>query len=84
MFTTGDPSGKITYLIHFSDIYNKGNLTMKTYKTIVTTLSVFTIFGTVYVGNGSAHCDTLDGPVVAMARIALDKSDVTPLRRIRL
>ena len=79
MFTTGDPSGKITYLIHFSDIYNKGNLTMKTYKTIVTTLSVFTIFGTVYVGNGSAHCDTLDGPVVAMARIALDKGDVTPL-----
>ena len=34
---------------------------MKAYKTIVTTLSVFTILGTVYVGNGSAHCDTLDG-----------------------
>jgi hypothetical protein len=26
-----------------------------------------------------AHCDTLDGPVVETARIALDKGDVTPL-----
>lgn len=26
-----------------------------------------------------AHCDTLDGPVVATARTALDKGDVTPL-----
>ena len=52
---------------------------METYKTILTTLSVFTILSIVYVGNGSAHCDTLDGPVVAMARIALDKGDVTPL-----
>jgi len=52
---------------------------MKTYKTILTTLFVFTILSIVYVGNGSAHCDTLDGPVVAMARIALDKGDVTPL-----
>ena len=52
---------------------------MKTYKTIMTTLSVFTILSIVYVGNGSAHCDTLDGPVVAMAQIALDKGDVTPL-----
>jgi hypothetical protein len=26
-----------------------------------------------------AHCDTLDGPVVADARAALDKSDVTPV-----
>ena len=26
-----------------------------------------------------AHCDTLDGPVVATARIALDTGDVTPL-----
>lgn len=26
-----------------------------------------------------AHCDTLDGPVVATARLALDKSDVTTL-----
>ena len=27
----------------------------------------------------SAHCDTLDGPVVATARTALDREDVTPL-----
>lgn len=26
-----------------------------------------------------AHCDTLDGPVVQTARIALEKSDITPL-----
>jgi hypothetical protein len=52
---------------------------MKIYKTILTTLSVFALLSTVYVGNASAHCDTLDGPVVATARAALDKGDVTPL-----
>lgn len=26
-----------------------------------------------------AHCDTLDGPVVTAARVALDKGDVTPV-----
>ena len=26
----------------------------------------------------SAHCDTIDGPVVAAARVALERSDVTP------
>ena len=56
MFTTGDPSWKIAYLIPFSDIYNKENLTMKTYKTILTTLSVLVILSIVYVGNVSAHC----------------------------
>ena len=29
--------------------------------------------------NALAHCDTLDGPVVQTARIALEKGDVTPL-----
>jgi len=29
--------------------------------------------------NAFAHCDTLDGPVVQAARIALEKGDVTPL-----
>ena len=29
--------------------------------------------------NAFAHCDTLDGPVVKAARIALEKGDVTPL-----
>ena len=27
----------------------------------------------------SAHCDTVDGPVVAAARVALEKGDVTPV-----
>lgn len=27
----------------------------------------------------AAHCDTLDGPVVADARVALDKADITPV-----
>ena len=27
----------------------------------------------------AAHCDTLDGPVVAAAKLALQKSDVTPV-----
>jgi hypothetical protein len=52
---------------------------MKNYKTILTTLSVLAFLSIVYVGNASAHCDTLDGPVVATARTALDKGDVTPL-----
>ena len=30
-------------------------------------------------GKSYAHCDTLDGPVVATARIALEQGDVTPL-----
>ena len=30
-------------------------------------------------GAASAHCDTLDGPVIATARIALEKGDVTPV-----
>src|SRR5512133_3612252 len=27
----------------------------------------------------SAHCDTLNGPVIAAARLALEKGDVTPV-----
>ena len=30
-------------------------------------------------GNSFAHCDTLDGPVVETARVALENGDVTPL-----
>lgn len=52
---------------------------MKTYKTILTTLSVLAVLSIVYVSNALAHCDTLDGPVVATARTALDKGDITPL-----
>src|SRR5512139_3521744 len=35
---------------------------------------VFLVIGTA--GSASAHCDTLDGPVVTMARQALEKGDV--------
>ena len=30
-------------------------------------------------GQARAHCDTLDGPVVADARTALDQNDITPV-----
>lgn len=30
-------------------------------------------------GQANAHCDTLDGPVVADARTALDQNDITPI-----
>jgi hypothetical protein len=30
-------------------------------------------------GLASAHCDTMDGPVVAAARAALEKGDITPV-----
>lgn len=34
---------------------------------------------TLSAGSARAHCDTLDGPVVQDARIALEKNDVTPV-----
>jgi hypothetical protein len=37
------------------------------------------ILFTAWSGNAFAHCDTLDGPVVKTARMALEKGDVTPL-----
>jgi len=46
--------------------------------TIAVILSVFTVLF-LMVGNVYAHCDTLDGPVVAAARKALGSGDVTPL-----
>ncbi len=52
---------------------------MKSFKTMLTTLFVLAFLTFAYAGNASAHCDTLDGPVVATARTALDKGDVTPL-----
>ena len=33
----------------------------------------------IFPGKSFAHCDTLDGPVVATARVALEQGDVTPL-----
>ena len=43
---------------------------------------MFLGLGLLYIASGEtvfAHCDTLDGPVVQTARIALEKRDVTPL-----
>lgn len=52
---------------------------MKIYKNILTTLAVFAFVSLIYSGNVAAHCDTIDGPVVATARAALAKGDATPL-----
>jgi len=46
--------------------------------TIASVLTVLTVFF-LMAGNVYAHCDTLDGPVVAAARKALASGDVTPL-----
>lgn len=37
------------------------------------------VFALLTASDAPAHCDTLDGPVVADARIALQKGDVTPV-----
>jgi len=44
---------------------------------LVTTLSL--AIGLLLPGQAAAHCDTLDGPVVADARTALTQGDVTPV-----
>ena len=46
--------------------------------TIANVLIVITVFF-LMAGNVYAHCDTLDGPVVAAARKALNSGDVTPV-----
>ncbi len=47
---------------------------------------MFIYLGVLYAGllflipaHGNAHCDTMEGPVVSTARIALEKGDVTPV-----
>ncbi|WP_457574425.1 DUF6448 family protein [Desulfolithobacter sp.] len=52
---------------------------MKSRKTILITLFVLVSLPFVTMGNALAHCDTVDGPVVKTARIALDRKDITPL-----
>ena len=44
---------------------------------LVSALFILTIFATSQ--SAHAHCDTLDGPVVKEARVALDSGDITPL-----
>ncbi|MBA3002969.1 MAG: hypothetical protein FP813_03845 [Desulfurivibrio sp.] len=55
---------------------------MATRNFLTSTLVAFLGIGLVFASvskNAFAHCDTLDGPVVQTARIALEKGDVTPL-----
>ncbi|WP_298438917.1 DUF6448 family protein [Geobacter sp.] len=50
--------------------------------TIVMAPLILTILAatlTLPAGSARAHCDTLDGPVIQDARIALEKGDVTPV-----
>src|SRR5690625_5193210 len=52
---------------------------LKTIKKNVLFLGLL-LFSTLGVaGTAHAHCDSLDGPVVADARIALDRGDITPV-----
>lgn len=37
------------------------------------------LLAVVFASNAFAHCDTLDGPVINDARIAIEKKDVTPV-----
>lgn len=51
-------------------------------KTIVISAFYVTLLSaglTLSAGSARAHCDTLDGPVIQDARIALEKNDVTPI-----
>jgi hypothetical protein len=59
---------------------NKRRTTMKraTRKFAATALAVV-LLALALPGLALAHCDTLDGPVVADARVALDKGEVTPV-----
>jgi hypothetical protein len=53
---------------------------MKTSKAAITVSSIMVIaIAVVYQTAAHAHCDTLDGPVIAEARVALQKSDPTPI-----
>jgi len=52
----------------------KKRLSMGLMVSALFTLIIFATSQSVY-----AHCDTLDGPVVKEARIALDNGDITPL-----
>lgn len=54
---------------------------MKTSQTGIRTILLFMLASAFWLlpATASAHCDTLDGPVVATARLALEKGDVTPV-----
>jgi hypothetical protein len=55
---------------------------MDTRNNLIRTLLIFIVIGFFCITFGEkvfAHCDTLDGPVVQSARIALEKGDITTL-----
>ena len=53
---------------------------MKLKNYAVLALFAFTCFGLLFTPRfAAAHCDTLDGPVIKDARLALEKGDVTPV-----
>lgn len=45
----------------------------------ISTVAVAALGLTIGAGPASAHCDTINGPVVAAARLALEEGDVTPV-----
>ena len=51
---------------------------MKTSR-LVTLASVVIAISLIATPKAAAHCDTLDGPVVEAARLALKKGEVTPV-----
>ena len=53
--------------------------TKRRFETVTVTVAAF-LFGFLAIAGGAwAHCDTTQGPVVADARIALDRGDITPV-----
>ena len=52
---------------------------MKALKNRVVALSFFVFAIFIAPATALAHCDTLDGPVVGSARVALAKNDITPV-----
>lgn len=55
---------------------NISKLSIVNLPNVLIVLLAFLVMNT---GNAYAHCDTLDGPVVADARQALQAGDVTPI-----
>lgn len=55
---------------------------MKTWKTMAKVACTAVLLSGLWLavpGSASAHCDTLDGPVVMTAKAALEKGDMTPV-----
>ncbi|MEO8505242.1 MAG: DUF6448 family protein [Acidobacteriota bacterium] len=49
------------------------------WSTIGAPVAVFLVALLAFAARGSAHCDTTQGPVVAAAKIALERADITPV-----